>query len=413
MNDSIPETPEEQLSTEHPPRENESAAQQSEAQQLAAPPTEAEAREAREYAQVGLRCTIADMVLDLFVLAVLAVAVGPWIDSWLKGFMQVGEDQSYARLAVFAAVVTLLHSFISLPLSYYAGHVVEHRFGLSTQTTGGWLTSWLKKTVLTLLLLVAMYTGLFAIIWSTGGWWWLAAAAAFFLMSAVLGQLVPVLVLPLFYKVEPLAGDDHTERMQGMASDAGMKIEGVYRLGMSAETTKANAMLAGLGATRRVLLGDTLLKEFSPAEIDVVFAHELGHFVRRHLPKMLALAGVTALGGFYACHLALVAWTGVEDPTLWPVASLPAVVLALTVFSMLMGPVQNLMSRQFEREADRYAIEATGDVQAFHSAFLKLARMNKAELTPGPVEVFLLHSHPPISERLALVGAPPASSAGG
>ncbi|MEM8864832.1 MAG: M48 family metallopeptidase, partial [Planctomycetota bacterium] len=372
---------------------------------VAQTPTEAEAADAKRYSRATLRCTLVDMALDIAVLVAMAIVVGPIIDRWLARFSWLGGEQSLARLAALGAVLTGLHSLVSLPLSYYAGFLVEHRFGLSTQSHRAWVANWLKKSALTLVLLTILYTGLFAIIWTAGSLWWLAAAVAFFIVSAVLGQLMPVVVLPLFYKVDPLDDDAHTQRMQSMATDAGLTIDGVYRLGMSAETTKANAMLAGIGATRRVLLGDTLLDEFTPAEIDIVFAHELGHHVHKHLPKLLAMAGATALAGFYGCHLVLVAWTGIADPAQWPVVVLPKVVLLLTLFSMLVGPIQNVLSRHFERQADRYAIDRLGDVEAFRSAFLKLARMNKADLDPDPTEVFLLHSHPPIRERLQLVGA--------
>lgn len=368
-------------------------------------PTVEELAEAKRYAQVGLQCTLADMALDVVVLIVFAVAAGPAVDRWLGSLGWLGGGQSLTRVAALGAVLTLLHSLLSLPLSYYSGYAIEHRFGLSNQTRGKWIATWLKKTALTALLLAGVYTGLFAVIWSTAEAWWLVAAIGFLLLSVVLGQLVPVVVVPLFYKVEPLDEDEHTGRRNAMAANAGLTIDGVYRLGMSAETAKANAMLAGVGSTRRVLMGDTLLDEFSPAEVDVVIAHELGHHVHRHLPKLLAASALTALAGFYATHHVLIAWTGLTDPADWPAATLPAVVLLLSLFSMVVGPLQNLLSRRFEREADRYAVEAMGDVAAFRSAFLKLARMNKAELEPNPVEVFLLHSHPPIRERLELVGA--------
>jgi len=369
-----------------------------------AEPTAAELEEAKRYSQVTLGCTLADMALDLVVLASMAVVVGPWIDQWLAQTSALAGERSLLRLAVLGAAITGLHSLVSLPLSYYAGFTVEHRFGLSKQSRGGWFKTWLKKSALTLALLAVMYTGLFAIIWAAGQWWWLVAAVVFFVFSAVLGQLMPVLILPLFYKVDRIQDESSAERMQAMASGVGLSIEGVYRLGLSAETSKANAMLAGIGSTRRVLMGDTLLDEFSPDEVDIVFAHELGHHVHHHLPKLLVMAGAISVAGFYLCHLVLGAWTGAEA-ALWPTAALPKVVLALTVFSLLVGPLQNFVSRHFERQADRYAIDTTKNKSAFRSAFLKLARLNKAEIESNPIEVMLLHSHPPIGERLRLVGA--------
>ena len=172
------------------------------------------------------------------------------------------------------------------------------------------------------------------IIWHTGTYWWLIAAAAFFVVSIVLGQLAPVVFLPLFYKIEPLENDELDARMRELAKGTGLTIEGVYRMGLSADTQKANAMLAGLGRTRRVLMGDTLLEKFSPDEIDVIFAHELGHHVHRHIPKMIATGVVVSLAGFYVIDRVLVWWAGIPTAASAPVSSLPLVMFTLTAFGL-------------------------------------------------------------------------------
>jgi STE24 endopeptidase len=162
-------------------------------------------------------------------------------------------------------------------------------------------------------------------------------------------------------------------------------------------------MLAGMGRTRRVLMGDTLLENFSGDEIEVVFAHEIGHHVKRHLPKMIA-AGVVYCGlGFVLCDQFL-AWQigGGYDPFQLPVSALPSLLLALLAFQFAVEPLQNAMSRRFERQCDRYALERTGLATAYVSAFEKLARQNKDDPNPHPLEVALLHDHPPIAERLAM-----------
>src|SRR5262249_12118056 len=146
--------------------------------------------------------------------------------------------------------------------------------------------------------LVFVY-GLYWVLWVTGPWWWLVATAGWLALTLILGRLLPIVILPLFYKVTPL--DDRTlaERLQKLTEGTDLSIEGVYTLHLSEETKKANAALAGLGRSRRVLLGDTLLQQFSPEEIEVVFAHEVGHHVHRHLPKMIFVGVVLALAGFY------------------------------------------------------------------------------------------------------------------
>jgi STE24 endopeptidase len=295
---------------------------------------------------------------------------------------------------------------VSFPLSFYAGHLLEHRFGLSRLSLAGWLWRYAKRNLLTLGFGLALFVLLYELIWLVGNWWWLAAAVGFFAVSVVLGQLMPVVILPLFYKVQRLDNPELAGRMTRLAEGTGLSIQGVYRLGLSAETSKANAMLAGLGRTRRVLMGDTLLDRFTPDEIEVIFAHEIGHHVFRHIRKMIATGAVYSVIGFWLCSQVMLAWAeshyGVTSARQMPPATLPLLMFVLTVFSLIMEPLQNAISRRYERQCDRYALERTGLREAYSSAFRKLARLNKDDPDPHPLEVLLFHSHPPIRERLAM-----------
>jgi STE24 endopeptidase len=159
----------------------------------------------------------------------------------------------------------------------------------------------------------------------------------------------------------------------------------------------------GLGKTRRVLLGDTLLEQFTAEEIEVVFAHEVGHHVHRHLPKMIAISVVLAVIGFWLVDVVLrtlsegLGYAGFYDP-----AALPLLLLVLGLFGLLMSPAQNAVSRFFERQCDTYALRRTGHAQAYRSAFVKLARVNKSDPDPHPLVAWLFYDHPPIRQRLAL-----------
>jgi STE24 endopeptidase len=309
-------------------------------------------------------------------------------------------------LALLFLIVMAIHVAVSFPLSFYSGHVLEHRFNLSTQTFGRWLWRYMKRNLLAVALFLVLILGLYWLIWTTGGWWWLTAAAAFFLVSIVLGQLAPVLILPLFYRVEKLDSPELADRMARLAAGTGLSIEGVYRLDLSEETVKANAMLAGLGSTRRVLLGDTLLSGFSPEEIEVIFAHEIGHHVFRHIRKMILAGLVYSAAGFWVCDRLLNVWVarGGEalDYSRLPVDTLPLLLLILTVFGLLLEPLQNAVSRRFERQCDRYALDRTGLKEAYLSAFRKLARLNKDDPNPHWLDVLLFHSHPTVVQRLAM-----------
>jgi STE24 endopeptidase len=365
--------------------------------------------EAKLYGRYSLACTLADKGLDLLFLTFAAVVLARPLDEWLRGSPLLERFDSL-RLVVFFLLIMLLHIAVSVSLSFYAGYILEHRFHLSTLSVGGWVRRYLKQNLLALLLGTVLVLGLYWLIWTTRGWWWLTAAGAFFCVTIIMGRIFPVLVMPLFYKIEPLDAPELAERIRGLAAGTGLAIEGVYRIALSAETVKANAMLAGLGRTRRVLLGDTLLDHFSPAEIAVVFAHEIGHHVFRHVRKMILLGLAISVAGFWICDRLLAGWAAQGGQTVdvnqfyanLPIWTEPWIMLILSVFSLLLEPLMNGISRHFERQCDGYAFERVGQPEAYLSAFSKLAQQNKDDPCPHWFEVFWLHDHPPIGQRLAI-----------
>ena len=370
-----------------------------------------ELAEAKEYGRRDLYCTLADRALDLTLLvaltALFATADAPLVQ-WITNLSSVATFQ----LLILFAIVTGISLIVGFPLAYYSGFVLEHQFSLSNQTRGRWLWRYIKSHTLELVFGAALIAGLYWIIWTTHGWWWLVAAGAFFLVSIALGQLAPVLFLPLFYKITKIEGDqsvDLNERMARLSEGTGLSIKGVYRMDLSAETVKANAMLAGMGRTRRVLMGDTLLDNFTPEEIEVIFAHEIGHHVHRHIRKLILMGLGYSVAGFWIADLALrqgfdaaTAASSADFYANFPFYALPAAMLVLTLFAMITEPLQNAVSRHFERQSDQYALDRSGHREAYISAFKKLARQNKDDPDPHPLEVFFFSSHPPIAERLAI-----------
>jgi STE24 endopeptidase len=302
-----------------------------------------------------------------------------------------------------AALVAGGAEILTWPIDFWTSYVLEHRAQLSNQTLGGWVAQRVKGYLVGGILGLLLLLGLYAILWTTGATWWLWATAGWLLATLVLGRLMPILILPLFYKVTRLDDAELLERLRHLADGTGLTVEGVYRLHLSRETKKVNAALAGLGKSRRVLLGDTLLEQFTPEEIAVVFAHEVGHHVHRHLPKMIAVSVVLAVAGFALVDWVLrtlapsLGYAGLADPV-----ALPLLLFVLTAFGLVMSPAQNALSRFFERQCDRYALDRTGLADAYRSAFTKLARLNKSDADPHPVVAWLFYDHPPIRERLAM-----------
>ncbi len=365
--------------------------------------------ESQSYGRRSLVCDLIDTAVDLVFLSLMAFLFAKPLDDWMKSTGNWFDNSHFRRWIAMFLIVYLIHMVISSPISYYAGFVLEHRFKLSRLSLSQWVWRYIKRNALALVFGTVMILGLYALMRWTGHAWWYYAAGVFFLISIVLGQLAPVVLLPLFYKISRLDNDDLNARMARLAQGTGLKIDGVYRMEMSAETVKANAMLAGLGSTRRVLLGDTLLDEFTPDEIEVILAHEIGHHVNKHIPQLIVLGVLLSATGFWLCDMVLqarVAAVEANPPAniyeYMPVYVLPLFMLWTTLFSLCMQPLQNVVSRMFERQCDRYALQRTGLRAAYVSAFQKLARLNKDDPNPHPVEVVLFHSHPPISERLAM-----------
>jgi len=356
--------------------------------------------EVKRYERLKLTASISSLVLTLIFLALAAFSLGPHVDTWLRE--SVGTNY-WLRLIVIGFAYAAALELLLLPLAYWSSFVLEHRFGLSNLTFARWVWKQVKGWLVGGVIGLALLLGLYSLLWFGGSWWWLWAAAGWLAVSVLLGQFLPVVILPLFYKVTRLDDATLLERLRARASGTGLNVEGIYRLHLSEETKKANAALAGLGRTRRVLLGDTLLDQFSPEEIDVIFTHEVGHHVHRHLPKLIVLSVALAIGGLCLVdrilHLAAepLGYGAFDDP-----AALPLLLLVLTVFGLVLSPIQNALSRFFERQCDRYALEKTRMPEAYKSAFVKLARLNKCDPDPHRLVVWFFDDHPPIKDRLAM-----------
>jgi STE24 endopeptidase len=363
--------------------------------------------EVKRYHHLKLTASLLSLALSLGFLAVMGLLLGPKIDRLIGGW--VGGNR-WSRLTALGFFYAASLQLLTLPLEFWSGFILEHRYELSNQTLLQWIWKQLKGYFVGGPLGLVLLWGLYGFLWYSGPAWWLSAAGGWLLVTLVLGRLVPVVILPLFYKVTPVDDASLLERLQKLVAGTGLSIQGVYRLHLSAETRKANAALAGMGRTRRVLLGDTLMDQFTPEEVEVVFAHEVGHHVHRHLPKMIVISVISAAAGFWLVDLLLrrlaepLGYVGLNEgiPAFKSPAALPLLMLVLMVFGLLLGPALNALSRFFERQCDRYALERTGRPDAFRSAFVKLAHINKADADPHPLVVWLFDDHPPIRERLAM-----------
>jgi STE24 endopeptidase len=322
----------------------------------------------------------------------LAAAITQWAPGGFDDAMNV---------VVLTILLILILQMVEFPFAFYQGHLLEHRYGLSTQSTGRWLADHAKGVLLGVMLAVAGTSVVFlALRQSPEQWWWISALV-FATGMIGLARLAPVVLLPIFYKFKPLDRPSLVERLLALATRARTDIVGVFEWVLSDHTRKANAALAGLGKTRRILLSDTLLANYSEDEIEVILAHELAHHVHRDLWRGIAVQCAALFGGFYLADVLLrsagdwLALRGLSDP-----AALPALLLLGGAWSLLLMPVVNALSRAQERAADRYALTTTRNVDAFVTAMKRLSQQNLAEEYPSPLVRWLFYSHPPMRERI-------------
>jgi STE24 endopeptidase len=361
--------------------------------------------QAKAYARQRRRMFFVETGLSGLVL--LAWLVFGWSAELKRGLLAWTQNEWLLVLG-FGAIFGLTFQLLELPLAYYSGFVLPHRYGQSTQTFWGWVKDQVLGLTLSAAFGLPILSAVYWLLRVTGEWWWLLAALGYLLFTVVMGVLAPVIILPLFNKYTPL-GEEHAEltrRLTALAERAGTRVAGVFRFDMSRRTKSANAALTGLGRTRRILLGDTLLDTFTADEIETVLAHELAHHVHRDIPRGLVFSGGMALVGLYLASLALdwgVAVFGFDGPA--DIAALPLFALTVSAFGLAMMPLGNAYSRWRERLADRYALEATRKPEAFASAFARLANQNLSDADPEAWVVFLFASHPPLQERIAAARA--------
>jgi STE24 endopeptidase len=360
--------------------------------------------EARRYNRIHRWLEVSDFVLGLVFL--LGLLLTGW-NSVLRDWAYRAAFQNYT-LSVFFYVFILMFGgkVLGIGLDYY-GLRLERRFQLSNQKTRSWLWDEVKGFLVALVFAAITAELLYFTIRQSPQHWWLIAWAMFMVLFIVMAQIAPLILFPIFYKFEPLENEDLKQRLVRLSDRAGTRIRGIYKWHLSEKSKKANAALTGLGATRRIILADTLLDHYSAEEIEAVLAHELGHHVHKHILKSIFVQAVITLVGFWAAnyvlHLSIEEW-GIFD-TLSDFSNLPLLVLVSTVLSLLLMPAMNAYSRFNERQADRYAFESIRSVKPFISSMNKLAAQNLAERTPSRWVEWLFHSHPAISRRVAAAEA--------
>lgn len=358
--------------------------------------------EAKKYSRIRYRLMAVDILIGgLYTIAWLNFGWSQQLKEWLSGF----TSSDWLLVAGFGILFGGIYYLLTLPLSFYEGFLLPHRFSMSNQSRSEWATDQAKALAIGVFLGGLLLEIIYATLRAAPHTWWIWAGLILLVFNVILANLAPVILFPIFYKFVPLEDEfeELADRLIRLAKEANTYVQGVFKFDMSRRTNAANAALTGLGNTRRIILGDTLLEKFTNDEIETVLAHELGHHVHKDIPKGIVIESFLTLGGLYLAARALewgTQYYSFESPA--DIASLPLFILAMGIFSLFLMPLTNAYSRWREEKADQYALTSTRMGDAYASALVRLANQNLAVVEPEPWVVFLLHSHPPLNKRIEM-----------
>ncbi len=357
-------------------------------------------QDARKYESLKRVVSIAGFALDAGLLIYLLTS--GW-SSHIRNFAERVSPSEWIEIVIYVGMVGAAFKFIDLPLSFYSGYVLEHRFGLSRQSFWDWVKDQVKALLVSVPLGIAAVEVIYQLLRAHPDYWWIYASLAFVSFVIVMANLAPVVLLPLFFTFKPVDSQDLKRRVERLVQRTGAKVCGVFEWALGEKTRKANAAVVGWGNTRRIIVSDTLLQNFSGEEIEVIMAHELCHHVKHHIWQGIALQSSLVTVTFYAAHRILpplsqpFGFRGISD-----FANFPLLALVMMTLSIVVLPGVNYFSRRLETAADVYALDITGDALAFVSSMEKLADLNLANKTPNKIIEFIFYSHPSVEARIKL-----------
>jgi STE24 endopeptidase len=337
--------------------------------------------------------TLTFLLLLFFVISSLSVK--------LYSFLQYEVSGKYLIFLLFVFVLGAVLSIIFMPLNFYTEFYLEHKYNLSNQSFLKWVWENVKGMLVGLMIGIPILLFFYYSLLTFNGLWWLPFAIGLFIISVILARIVPIFILPIFYKVTPIDNEELKNRIENLAKDAGIRVQNVFKFDMSKNTKKANAAFTGIGKSKRILLGDTLLENYTEDEIETVIAHELGHYKKKHIIKNIIIGTVSSfLTLFLIALLYKLSLSWFDFTNIQQVAALPILSLWAMVIGLIQTPIINIISRKYEYEADQYAIESTRKSKAFINTLEKLTEQNLGDKDPHPFVEWFFYSHPSIKKRI-------------
>ncbi|MDD2679732.1 MAG: M48 family metallopeptidase [Candidatus Omnitrophica bacterium] len=310
---------------------------------------------------------------------------------------------TFLTVPLYLLSIALGYYLLAFPFNFYQSYILERKFSLTTQALSDWFKDQLKSGIIAYVIALILLSAFYFILRRNPDSWWLAISIFWIFFSVVLAKLLPIVIIPLFFKYKKLSDETLRERIMRLAEKMKVKVLDCFEIDFSKKTLKGNAAFVGIGSTRRVILADTLKDKYSYDEIEVILAHEFSHYQLKHLLKLVVVNSITTLMVFYlifrtsAYTLNLFGLSSLDD-----LAALPVILLYFIIFGIITQPLEAFISRSFERSADALALETTGLKDAFISTMDKLANQNLADRNPHPIIKFFFFDHPPIDERIKM-----------
>lgn len=354
---------------------------------------------AKKYSSIKYTLVIIETA---YLLVLLLMFIGSGFSKALKTAVLEFATSSYIAIALYLFIISAVYYFLNFPFNFYHSFLLEHKFSLSNQKIKDWLFDQLKSGIISYFVMLIMLSAFYYTLEIFPNYWWLVISIFWVIFSLILAKLTPIVIIPLFFKYKKLSDETLRERIIKLANKMEVKILDVFEIDSSKKTLKANAAFVGIGSTKRVILSDTLKDKYSHDEIEVILAHEFGHYRLRHLFKLIILNSLAVILTFYLIFITsdnALRVFGLKS--LSDIAALPLILIYFILFGIFMQPFENYVSRGFDKNADRVALESTGLKGAFISMMEKLAAQNLADSSPHPLIKFFFFDHPPIEERIA------------
>jgi STE24 endopeptidase len=329
------------------------------------------------------------------------IVLGLRLSTVLEDSIQAHVSQPFLTVALYALVAYGAFRLVSLPFDYYGGYVLEHTFELSTERPFGWFLDYVKASILSLTVVLLFVEGLYNFMWLNPTCWWFFTwlVSAFFIALSM--YVAPVLIMPLFYKFPRLKDEELLNRLTKLADKARIKVIGVFEMKAGAKTKKATAALTGIGRTRRMLISDTFLSNFTKDETESAVGHEIGHHVYGHIWKGTALYALAFLLMLFISDQILKpcsAFFGIQHAD--SAASLPLLALTLGLLYVAFTPFANTLSRRAEGRCDQYELDTVGKPDSYISAMIKLCDQNLRYAYPSPIVESVFYDHPSGKKRI-------------